>query len=147
MPPCREANKQKYEMEGLNEKCEVLMEHSACSHVRDRAVNAQAAYANLYATVQGLLSRTEKSVADLTDLSRMRSEFDEWFRRANGTAQDAAHGRAKGAAIKDRVDQGHNSMGFFPLPGSGTQIHTVLLFGTLISSHFAHIGIFKILPN
>ena len=41
LPPCREANKQKYEMEGLNEKCEVLMEHSACSHVRDHAVNAQ----------------------------------------------------------------------------------------------------------
>ena len=86
----KEANKQKYEMEGLNEKCEVLMEHSACSHVRDHAVNAQAAYANLYATVQGLLSRTEKSVADLTDFNRMRAEFDEWFARANGTAQDAA---------------------------------------------------------
>ena len=73
----------------------------------------QAAYANLYATVQGLLSRTEKSVADLTDFNRMRAEFDEWFRRANGTAQDAAQGSAKGAAIKDRVDQGHNSMALF----------------------------------
>ena len=81
----------------------------------------QAAYANLYATVQGLLSRTEKSVADLTDFNRMRAEFDEWFTRANGTAQDAAHGSAKGAAIKDRVDQGHNSIELFHL---GIQVHT-----------------------
>ena len=88
----KEANKQKYEMEGLNEKCEVLMEHAACSHVRDHTVNAQAAYANLYTAVQTLLSKTEKSVSDFTDFNRMKAEFDEWFELASGTAQDAAAG-------------------------------------------------------
>ena len=88
----------------------------------------QAAYANLYATVQGLLSRTEKSVADLTDFNRMRAEFDEWFTRANGTAQDAAHGSAKGAAIKDRVDQGHNSMALFDFQNLGIKMHAVLSY-------------------
>ena len=92
-------------------------------------MSLQAAYANLYATVQGLLSRTEKSVADLTDFNRMRAEFDEWFARANGTAQDAAQGSAKGA-IKDRVDQGHDSIALFhcPIFSSGMQVHTCIIF-------------------
>ena len=96
-------------MEGLNERCEVLMEQAACSHVRDHAVNVQAAYANLYTTVQGLLSKTEKSVSDFTDFNRMKAEFDEWFQLANGTAQDAASGSKDGdpgtPGIKERVDQ------------------------------------------
>ena len=90
----------------------------------------QAAYANLYATVQGLLSRTEKSVADLTDFNRMRAEFDEWFTRANGTAQDAAHASAKGA-IKDRVNQGHNSIALFHCQIFGLgYIHAIFSFKT-----------------
>lgn len=48
----RLANKQKYDIENLNDKCEVLMEYSACSPVRDRTVSVQATFTNLYTTLQ-----------------------------------------------------------------------------------------------
>ncbi len=37
----RQANRQKYDVEALNDKCEVLMEYSACAPVRDRTVSVQ----------------------------------------------------------------------------------------------------------
>ena len=84
----REANTQRYEMENLSDKCEVLMEYSACSHVRDLTVNAQAAYSNLYSTVQSLLSKAEKSVTDFTDFFTARDRFEDWYSKANGTMAD-----------------------------------------------------------
>ena len=109
MPKCKSRSEMGLLNTLQNEKCEVLMEHAACSHVRDHAVNVQAAYANLYTTVQGLLSKTEKSVSDFTDFNRMKAEFDEWFQLANGTAQDAASGTGTvpgtPVGIKERVDQ------------------------------------------
>jgi len=39
-------------MEELNDRCEVLMELSACSWVRDSTVQLQATYTNLLTTVQ-----------------------------------------------------------------------------------------------
>ena len=101
----REANKQKYDIENLNDKCEVLMEFSACSHVRDRTVNVQAAYTNLYTTVQALLSKTEKTVADHSDFNRARDEFDEWYLRANGTVMDSANTDGSSAEVKEKISQ------------------------------------------
>lgn len=40
-------------VEELNDKCEVLMEHSACSRVRDQTVETQANYTKLLTSVQG----------------------------------------------------------------------------------------------
>jgi len=47
-----EAVYQKVVMEELNDRCEVLMELSACSWVRDSTVQLQATYTNLLTTVQ-----------------------------------------------------------------------------------------------
>lgn len=47
-----EAVHQKVVMEELNDRCEVLMELSACSWVRDSTVQLQATYTNLLTTVQ-----------------------------------------------------------------------------------------------
>ncbi len=104
----REANKQKYEVEALNDKCEILMEYSAYAPVRDKAVSAQASYTNLYTTLQALLSRTEKSVSDHSDFRRTAEEFEDWFSRASGTAHDAASlgGESPApASLNDKVEQ------------------------------------------
>ena len=84
----KQANAQRYEMENLNDKCEVLMDFSACCHVRDLTVNAQAAYSNLYTTVQGMFSRAEKSVTDFSDFFIARDNFEEWYNKASGTMSD-----------------------------------------------------------
>jgi nesprin-1 len=84
----KDANTQRYEMENLSDKCEVLMEFSACSHVRDLTVNAQAAYSNLYSTVQSLLSKAEKSVTDFTDFFTARDSFDNWYAKTSGAMSD-----------------------------------------------------------
>lgn len=86
----KEANTQRYEMENLNDKCEVLMEYSACSQVRDLTVNAQAAYSNLYTTVQAMFSKAEKSVTDFTDFFTARDSFEDWYTKASGTMSDCS---------------------------------------------------------
>lgn len=40
-------------VEDLNDVCEVLMEHSACTRVRDQTVETQANYTKLLTSVQG----------------------------------------------------------------------------------------------
>lgn len=40
-------------VEELNDVCEVLMEHSACSRVRDQTVETQSNYTKLLTSVQG----------------------------------------------------------------------------------------------
>lgn len=40
-------------VEELNDACEVLVEHSACSRVRDQTVEMQANYTKLLTAVQG----------------------------------------------------------------------------------------------
>ena len=47
-------------MEAMNDKCEILMEYCSRPEVRDQTVNAQAAYTNLYTTIQSLVNRLDK---------------------------------------------------------------------------------------
>lgn len=42
-------------VEELNDICEILMEHSGCSKVRDETVETQANYTKLLTSVQGIL--------------------------------------------------------------------------------------------
>jgi nesprin-1 len=48
----QEANQNKVVMEELNDRCEVLMELSACGWVRDHTVALQGAYTNALTTAQ-----------------------------------------------------------------------------------------------
>ncbi|XP_071454288.1 muscle-specific protein 300 kDa-like [Hetaerina americana] len=83
-----EALQHKPLMEELNDRCEILMELSACSWVRDQSVQLQGSYTNLLTTVQGLVSRVEKNLSDLTEFIKAKEEFDLWLKRAHGTVQD-----------------------------------------------------------
>ena len=44
---------EKDNVEDLNDACELLMEHSACSRVRDQTVDTQANYTKLLTAAQG----------------------------------------------------------------------------------------------
>lgn len=44
---------EKDNVEDLNDACELLMEHSACSRVRDQTVDTQANYTKLLTNAQG----------------------------------------------------------------------------------------------
>ena len=105
----RRANKEKYEVESLNDKCETLMEHAACAHVRDRTVSLQAAYTNLYTQVQGLLSKAERAASDHTDFQRSREDFDEWYGRMQGTFTDITSSSGgsshSSSVVKESIDQ------------------------------------------
>ncbi|QQP31635.1 Nesprin1like [Caligus rogercresseyi] len=83
------ANNQKYEMENLNDKCEILMEYCACLRVRDSTVSIQAAYTALYTSIQGLLSKAEKTVVDDSEFYRAQEEFERWLERSRGTLSDS----------------------------------------------------------
>ena len=106
----KEANSQRYEMENLSDKCEVLMEYSACSLVRDLTVNAQAAYSNLYSTVQSLLSKAEKSVTDFTDFFTARDRFEDWYSKANGTMDDCSSTEVSKAVLQTNLREMKNLM-------------------------------------
>ena len=101
----KEANTQRYEMETLNDKCEVLMEYSACSHVRDLTVNAQAAYSNLYTTVQAMFSKAEKTVTDFTDFFTARDSFEDWYSKASGTMSDCSSTDATRDVLQSNLNE------------------------------------------
>ncbi len=102
----KEAARRKGDIEGLNDKCEVLMELAACPAVRDRAVAIQAAYTTLYTQLQTLLSRTEKSVSDHSDFHRAVGEFEDWLKLALETVKDAKVPSSP-LSLSDRLDQLH----------------------------------------
>merc|ERR1719192_2243119 len=66
----KEANKQKYEMESMNDKCEILMEYCSLPEVRDQTVNYQSSFTNLYTSMQSLVSRAEECMSDHTDFNK-----------------------------------------------------------------------------
>ncbi|GLH12192.1 Nesprin-1, partial [Gryllus bimaculatus] len=84
----QEAIQQKVVMEGLNDRCETLMELSACSWVRDQTVQLQGLYTNLLTSIQVLVSRAEKNLSDHTEFLKAKEEVDSWLKRAHGTVQD-----------------------------------------------------------
>jgi nesprin-1 len=99
-----DASKEKYELESLNDKCEILMELSARSEIRDQTFNSQAAYSNLYTATQELVSLGEQSLSVHSDFIRAKQEFEEWFIIANGTVQDSSSPSGTSQDVKQRTD-------------------------------------------
>merc|ERR550532_1991591 len=87
----KEMVKQKYDMESMNDKCEVLMEYSYLSEVRERTVCVQSAFTNLYTTMQTQMTKNEQGQSDHTDFNKAKTEFDDWYNIAHGTMQDNAN--------------------------------------------------------
>ena len=83
--------KQKYDMESMNDKCEILMEYSYMSEVRERTVSLQSAFTNLYTNMQTNITKSEQGQSDHTDFDKAKSEFINWYEIANGTLQDNAN--------------------------------------------------------
>ncbi|XP_076280585.1 muscle-specific protein 300 kDa [Lasioglossum baleicum] len=83
-----EAVQQKPVLEDLNDKCEALLEMSACSWARDRTVQLQSAYTSLLTDMQGLVSRVEKNLSDHTEFLKAKKEMEDWLKIARGSVQD-----------------------------------------------------------
>lgn len=83
-----EAVHQKPVLEDLNDKCENLMEMSACSWARDNTVHLQSAYTCLLTDAQGLVSKVEKNLSDHTEFLKAKKELEEWLQTAHGSVQD-----------------------------------------------------------
>ncbi|XP_037820489.1 nesprin-1-like, partial [Lucilia sericata] len=73
---------EKDNVEDLNDACELLMEHSACSRVRDQTVDTQANYTKLLTSAQGLVSKIEKNLSDHTEFLNYKNEMDAWIEKA-----------------------------------------------------------------
>ena len=100
----KDANKQKYEMEAMNDKCEILMEHCSLGVVREQTVHCQSTFTNLYTTLQALVNRAEQCMSDHTDFSKAKDEFEEWYSIAQGTVQDSSNPAGNAATVKQRLD-------------------------------------------
>lgn len=76
-------------MEELNDRCENLMELSACAWVRDKTVNLQTEYTSLLTKIQGLVSNGEKNLSDHTEFIKAKEELQKWLETAHGTVHDS----------------------------------------------------------
>lgn len=83
-----EAIRQKPVLEDLNDKCEALLEVSACSWARDNTVQLQSAYTTLLTDAQGLVSKVEKNLSDHTEFLKAKKELEDWLHTAHGSVQD-----------------------------------------------------------
>ncbi|XP_032455805.1 nesprin-1 isoform X11 [Nasonia vitripennis] len=83
-----EAIRQKPILEDLNDKCELLMELSACNWAREKTVQLQSAYTALLTDAQSLVSRVEKNLSDHTEFLKAKKEFEDWLHTAHGSIQD-----------------------------------------------------------
>ncbi|XP_034936487.1 nesprin-1 isoform X11 [Chelonus insularis] len=83
-----EAVHQKPILEELNDKCEALLEISACSWARDKTVQLQSLYTSLLTEAQGLVFRVEKNLSDHTEFIEAKKAMEEWLQTANGSIQD-----------------------------------------------------------
>lgn len=83
-----EAVYQKPILDDLNDKCEALLELSACSWARDKTVQLQSRYTALLTETQGLLSKIEKNLSDLTEFLKAKKELEYWLATAHGSVQD-----------------------------------------------------------
>ncbi|KPJ06864.1 Nesprin-1 [Papilio machaon] len=79
----------KHVLEELNDRCENLMELSACAWVRDKTVNLQTEYTSLLTKIQSLVSNGEKNLSDHTEFIKAKNELQQWLETAHGTVQDS----------------------------------------------------------
>ncbi|XP_059468655.1 muscle-specific protein 300 kDa isoform X2 [Neocloeon triangulifer] len=99
----KEANQHKMQMEELNDRCELLVELSACERIRDQTVHLQGTYTNIVTLLQGLVSKVQKNLSDHTEFINAKEEFDVWLKRAQGTVQ-SCEGVGDEAATKDKLE-------------------------------------------
>lgn len=83
-----EAIRQKPVLEELNDKCEMLMEMSACNWAREKTVQLQSAYTGLLTDAQGLVSKVEKNLSDHTEFLKAKRDLEDWLQTAHGSVQD-----------------------------------------------------------
>lgn len=98
-----EAVNQKVVLEDLNDKCEVLLEMSACSWARDKTVQLQSLYTKLLTDAQGLVTKVEKNLSDHTEFLKAKKEFEEWLQWANDSVQDCV-GVGSASWARDKLD-------------------------------------------
>lgn len=106
-----EAIKRKPVLEDLNDKCEALLEMSACSWARDKTVQLQSAYTSLLTDAQGLVSRVEKNLADHTEFLKAKKEMENWLRTAHGSVEDCV-GVGDAAWAADKLETLRVSLSF-----------------------------------
>lgn len=100
----KEGESQKSWLEDLNDRCEILMELSTCSRVREETVQLQAGFTTVMGNVQSLLSRLEKTRTDHTDFVTSKAEFANWLERAQGTVQDCSGQCGSEASTKEKYE-------------------------------------------
>ncbi|CAH3870841.1 unnamed protein product [Pieris brassicae] len=79
----------KHVLEELNDRCENLMELSACAWVRDKTVNLQTEYTSLLTKIQSLVSNGEKNLSDHTEFIKAKEDLQQWLETAHGTVHDS----------------------------------------------------------
>lgn len=127
---------EKDNVEELNDACELLMEHSACSRVRDQTVDTQANYTKLLTSAQGrfkwnipkvnvevfihsifcptsgLVAKIEKNLSDHTEFLNYKNEMDAWIEKAQHIL-DGCNGEGDIQQIVQQIDTVNVSL---PLP-------------------------------
>ncbi|KAL4710682.1 hypothetical protein ACJJTC_003318, partial [Scirpophaga incertulas] len=98
-----EALGHKHVLEELNDRCENLMELSACAWVRDKTVTLQTEYTSLLTKIQGLVSNGEKNLSDHTEFIKAKEDLQKWLETAHGTVQDSI-GVGDIDATKDKLE-------------------------------------------
>ena len=99
-----QANKRKLELEGLNDKGEILTEYSGNSSVRDKVVQLQTEFTNIYIALQDLLSKAESSICDCTEFEKALQEFQEWNNKAVEAMQDVEAPNLNQYNIEEKID-------------------------------------------
>lgn len=91
------------DLDDLNNKCEALLEMSACSWARDKTVQLQSAYTTLLTDIQNLISKMEKSLSNHADYLKARKEMEDWLSVARGSVQDCM-GVGDADWVKDKLE-------------------------------------------
>ncbi|KAB7507506.1 Nesprin-1 [Armadillidium nasatum] len=99
-----EVNGKKMELELVNDRCEILMEYSAYAPIRDQAVQLQAKYSSIIATLQSMVVVAQKSLSDHTEFVAAEEEFRNWLSRARGTIQECQEFGGSEEAVKDKLE-------------------------------------------
>lgn len=81
---------EKDNVEDLNDNCELLMEQSACTRIRDQTIETQANYTKLLTSAQGLVSKIEKNLSDHTEFLNYKKEMDAWIEKAQDILSDCS---------------------------------------------------------
>lgn len=98
-----ETNNQKALSEELNDRCENLVDMSACTWVRDKTMQLQSEYTQILTTLQSLLSQLQKKLSDYTDFIKARDELDNWLNWAHGTIKECSGVKEEGE-IKEKLE-------------------------------------------